>query len=189
MLLNGKEKNCSQCGLSLIEAAMVLALSAVVVAGAVMYYGSASDNSKVQRAQSQIGTIQSAVASLYANQGSYTGLNSDSLKSGRMLPTSYLHTVAGSSGATTTIVNPWKGLVTVDVDTRDATTYNLVYQQVPAGACVKLLTSELGTSLRRIGTASITGGAANANLPIPVTLSAATAACGTGTATLTFNLA
>ncbi|MBP4052091.1 hypothetical protein J9978_21695 [Chromobacterium violaceum] len=178
MLLNMKEKNCSQRGLSLIEAAMVLALSAVVVAGAVMYYGTASDGSKLQRTQSQIGAIQSAVASLYANQASYAGLTASMLRDSRALPATYF-TASGS------IVSPWaKPVVLATV--QDNSAYTLTYDQVPASACVKLLTSELGTGVEKF---ELGIGAADVNVvALPVTLAEAKDLCGSTTVKLVYTL-
>ncbi|MFB2866359.1 type 4 pilus major pilin [Aeromonas sp. MdU4] len=136
-----KEKRMQQ-GLSLIEASMVLALSAVVVAGAVMYYGSSSESAKVQRAQSQLGGIQSAVASLYATQASYSGLNNVVLKNSRALPSSYF-------SGTGDLLSPWNGKVTV-VAIDPGNTYKIEFESVPANACVKLAVTDPGTSVRKI---------------------------------------
>lgn len=153
------EKKSAQRGLSLIEASMVLALSAVVVAGAVMYYGSAAENSKVQRVQGQIGGIQAAVASLYANQTSYTGITAELLKNSGALPNSYFD-------SQNQIVNPWTGTVEIAVDSIDNTKYTLTYNKIPARACVKLLTSDPGTSLRGV---SVDGTDVDENLPLDLT--------------------
>ena len=50
-----------QKGLSLIEASMVLALSAIVVSGVMYYYQAASDNNKTQTTVSEVMSIVSAV--------------------------------------------------------------------------------------------------------------------------------
>ncbi|EFN2499686.1 prepilin-type N-terminal cleavage/methylation domain-containing protein, partial [Shigella dysenteriae] len=49
-----KSKKKLQRGLSLIEASMVLALSAIVVSGVMYYYQSASDNNKTQNTVSEL---------------------------------------------------------------------------------------------------------------------------------------
>ena len=74
-----------QKGLSLIEASMVLVLSAVVVAGVMTYYETAQNNNKLDKLTSEIMHIVSEVNGLYANAertaagSNYTGLTTDSI--------------------------------------------------------------------------------------------------------------
>lgn len=70
----GMNKNFEK-GLSLIEASMVLALSAIVVAGVMYYYTSAAENNTNQNTIALIETIVSKVNALYANQSTTQGLN------------------------------------------------------------------------------------------------------------------
>ncbi|EFB1675460.1 hypothetical protein J5W37_004826 [Escherichia coli] len=55
-------------GLSLIEASMVLALSAVVVSGVLYYFNMASNNRKLQENVKSIQAVVSTIRALYANQ-------------------------------------------------------------------------------------------------------------------------
>ena len=57
----------SQKGLSLIESAMVLAISAVVVSGVLYYYNQAQENRKLEEGIKQIQTIAASVNKLYTN--------------------------------------------------------------------------------------------------------------------------
>lgn len=57
----------SQKGLSLIESAMVLAISAVVVSGVLYYYNQAQENRKLEEGIKQIQTIAATVNKLYTN--------------------------------------------------------------------------------------------------------------------------
>src|SRR3546814_9545479 len=68
-----------QRGLTLIEAAMVLAIATLVVAGIMMFFQSANMNSKTNEAVGQLGAVQQAVRSVYAGQPTYTGLNAQAL--------------------------------------------------------------------------------------------------------------
>ncbi len=69
MFYSKKQKSQkSQKGLSLIEASMVLALSAVVVSGVLYYFNMASNNRKLQENVKSIQSIISTVRSLYTNQ-------------------------------------------------------------------------------------------------------------------------
>ncbi|EDU9608332.1 prepilin-type N-terminal cleavage/methylation domain-containing protein [Salmonella enterica subsp. enterica] len=62
-----------QKGLSLIEVALVLALSAVVVAGALIYYSYAAESYKMQKSIEELQSINATVQSLYANHSISAG--------------------------------------------------------------------------------------------------------------------
>ena len=70
-------------GLSLIEASMVLALSAVVVSGVLYYFNMASNNRKLQENVKSIQAVVSTIRALYANQPPGTPVDLDAvIKSG-----------------------------------------------------------------------------------------------------------
>ncbi|ELE8534010.1 hypothetical protein RM444_004799 [Escherichia coli] len=70
-------------GLSLIEASMVLALSAVVVSGVLYYFNMASNNRKLQENVKSIQAVVSTIRALYANQPPGTPINLEAvIKSG-----------------------------------------------------------------------------------------------------------
>lgn len=70
-------------GLSLIEASMVLALSAVVVSGVLYYFNMASNNRKLQENVKSIQAVVSTIRALYANQPLGTPIDLDAvIKSG-----------------------------------------------------------------------------------------------------------
>ncbi|CQD41621.1 type 4 pilus major pilin [Yersinia mollaretii] len=144
-LINGLKKNNvkkSQQGLTLIEASMVLALSAVVIAGAVMYYNSASESNKIQRAQGLLGSIQSAVQSNYATRTNYTGLAVNEITFSAAIPRSFLY----GTGTGAKIINPWGGDVLLTAGTPN-TTYTVTYQGIPPSACVSMANVDLGNSM------------------------------------------
>lgn len=62
-----KNLTVSQKGLSLIESAMVLAISAVIVSGVLYYYNQAQENRKLEEGIKQIQTIAASVNKLYTN--------------------------------------------------------------------------------------------------------------------------
>ena len=62
-----KNLTVSQKGLSLIESAMVLAISAVIVSGVLYYYNQAQENRKLEEGIKQIQTIAATVNKLYTN--------------------------------------------------------------------------------------------------------------------------
>lgn len=76
-----------QLGLSLIEAAMVLALAAVVVSGVLYYYNAAKDNRDRNDNMDTVMNIVSIVNKLYPGYGNskaYTGLDNSLIS--KMLP-------------------------------------------------------------------------------------------------------
>lgn len=73
-----KNLTVSQKGLSLIESAMVLAISAVVVSGVLYYYNHAQENRKLEEGIKQIQTIAASVNKLYTNStASIRGISGD----------------------------------------------------------------------------------------------------------------
>ncbi|HFS8112828.1 TPA: type 4 pilus major pilin [Enterobacter asburiae] len=129
-------------GLTLIEAAMVLALSAVVIAGAVMYYNTASESNKIQRAQGLLGAIQAGVSSVYATRPTYTSLTSATLTSATAVPRSFI----SGTGTNTRIVNPWGGTVHIEPST-GGREYSVTFPAVPKGACGIIAAADLGNSV------------------------------------------
>lgn len=161
-------------GLTLIEASMVLALSAVVVAGAVVYYNSASENNKLQAAQGQLGSIESAVRTLYAGQRDFAGLTNATLRNNTMIP-------ANMRNAAGDITSPWGGVVTVTgrvgaLGVRP--TFTVTMADIPVGACVNLASKDLGPSL--LGTTATTTGVTPTGRPTMATASVTCADRGNG---------
>ncbi|QPR17297.1 prepilin-type N-terminal cleavage/methylation domain-containing protein (plasmid) [Escherichia coli] len=73
-----KNLTISQKGLSLIESAMVLAISAVIVSGVLYYYNHAQENRKLEEGIKQIQTIAASVNKLYTNStASIKGTSTD----------------------------------------------------------------------------------------------------------------
>ena len=67
-------------GLSLIESAMVLAISAVVVSGVLYYYNQAQENRKLEEGIKQIQTIAASVNKLYTNSTTSPNATNDDSK-------------------------------------------------------------------------------------------------------------
>ncbi|HHI2658355.1 TPA: type II secretion system protein [Escherichia coli] len=68
-----KNLTVSQKGLSLIESAMVLAISAVIVSGVLYYYNQAQENRKLEEGIKQIQTIAASVNKFYTNSATPPG--------------------------------------------------------------------------------------------------------------------
>ncbi|EIG4385189.1 pilus assembly protein, partial [Escherichia coli] len=138
-------KNKMEKGLSLIEASMVLALSAIVVSGVMFYYQSASDSNKTQNTVSQVMSVMSAINGLYVGQASYAGLTDDVLFNSSAVPENY------KDKSTKKINNPFGGKLHVAQNTSTSGGYALLLDGVPKSSCVNIASMNLGTSLQGVG--------------------------------------
>lgn len=154
-------------GLSLIEASMVLALSAIVISGVMFYYQSASDSNKTQNTISEVMSTIAAINGLYVGQSSYTGLGNAILHNSSAIPQSY----KGSGENSTTITNPFGGEMNVNPGTKNINMYAITLTQIPQSACLNIASMNLGTSLVGVGTnfakADAVADAKVADLPTP----------------------
>ncbi|HFR7041900.1 TPA: type 4 pilus major pilin [Shigella sonnei] len=155
-------KNKMEKGLSLIEASMVLALSAIVVSGVMFYYQSASDSNKTQNTVSQVMSVMSAINGLYVGQASYSGLSDTVLYNSSAVPANY-------KGSTGVINNPFGGRLHVAQNTGSSGGYALLLEGVPQSSCVNIASMNLGTSLQGVGVGmnSINSGSQTVTLNAP----------------------
>lgn len=146
-----KNLTVSQKGLSLIESAMVLAISAVVVSGVLYYYNQAQENRKLEEGIKQIQTIAATVNKLYTNStASIRGISGDtefnkvieaiSVISG--IPTKQLP----NNGAKvfTTPSGQWVQLWVNNGDSAN-NTYSLETQVQSVSSCISYATLNMGT--------------------------------------------
>ncbi|EFJ7036931.1 TPA: pilus assembly protein [Escherichia coli] len=133
-----------QKGLSLIEASMVLALSAIVVSGVMYYYQAASDNNKTQSTVSEVMSIVSAVNGLYVGTSGYAGLDESVILKTSSVPENY------KSKNGKNIMHPFGGNLTLGATNGD-TGYYIELAKIPQSACVNLSSMNFGTSLGGVG--------------------------------------
>ncbi|EEU9261452.1 type 4 pilus major pilin [Escherichia coli] len=171
MLVKSKKK--LQKGLSLIEASMVLALSAIVVSGVMYYYQSASDNNKTQNTVSELMSIVSSVNGLYAGQQNYNGLNEKVLYNTSAVPENY------KNSATQGITHPFGDSIQVGpIGVNGENGYYVFLNKIPKAACINLATMNFGTSMAGVGVGVTSSGLASSTNPTPLT-SATNVAAGT----------
>ena len=127
-----------QKGLSLIEASMVLALSAIVVSGVMYYYQAASDNNKTQTTVSEVMSIVSAINGLYIGNSGYEGLSQSVIYNTSAVPENY-------KTPDQKIMHPFGGEVKLGPTSNNK--YYIILEDVPRGPCVNLASMNLGTSL------------------------------------------
>lgn len=128
-------------GLTLIEAAMVLVILALVVGGVMLFYQNANQSRQVSEAQSQLAAIQQSVRSWSSGQYGYDGLTVTSLK--QYLPAKMMDT----TGATLRHAFGGTGDITGDSTTG---TFTVQLNSIPRDACQKLSTTDMGRALVKI---------------------------------------
>jgi type II secretory pathway pseudopilin PulG len=127
-----------QRGLTLIEAAMVLAIVTLVIASIMLFFQSASNNNKTNATLSQIAAVQSAVQALYNGQADYTGLNTAVIAAAKVLPSKMV------SGAF--IKHSFNDDLTVEAAT-PANQYTMTIVGIPVEPCIRLMTQDLGRGM------------------------------------------
>lgn len=138
-----KNLTVSQKGLSLIESAMVLAISAVVVSGVLYYYNQAQENRKLEEGVKQIQTIAASVNKLYTNSTtSPKATNDDSKVTEAISAISGIPTKKGPGNLTmfSTPSGQW-----VQYWSADNNTYVLETQVQSVSSCISYATLNMGT--------------------------------------------
>jgi major structural subunit of bundle-forming pilus len=165
MVMSARRK--ARRGLTLIEAAMVLTILALVVGGVMLYYSNASTSQKVSQVAGQMGSVQQAVRSIYAGQSNYSGLkNSDIAQS---LPSSMVDSSGGLHHAFGGLISVVSANVGGGIDSG----FSVTLSGLPQEACQKLGAFDLGRSMNA---ETINGGAVD----LPVTPAMVQTACVTG---------
>ncbi|WON76971.1 type 4 pilus major pilin [Serratia sp. UGAL515B_01] len=160
----GVKKKLQQ-GLSLIEAAMVLALSAVVVAGVMAYYQSASTNEKTERTITEIMAVIASVNSIYSSAPDFSGLSSTVIAKSGFFPSSFVYK---KDDGQLSIMAPYGD----DIVVSDGTSFNKKIENenayyhigvfAPRDVCANLARLDLGSSLVAV---NIAGRLFMGNLP------------------------
>ena len=133
-----------QKGLSLIEASMVLALSAIVVSGVMYYYQAASDNKKTQSTVFEVMSIVSAVNGLYVGTSGYAGLTEDVIMNTSAIPENY------KDGQN--IMHPFEGTIELgNVLSANAKSFYIILKDIPKDPCVNIASMNFGAQLVGVG--------------------------------------
>lgn len=157
-------------GITLIETLLAVAVGAVILIGSAVLYIVAVGGNQLDQAAQQLQSTASGIRQLYAGQPSYAGLTTNVAISARVFPPGMADTGSG------TVVNPWKGAVTVNASATP-TTFDITFQRVPQDACAKLVsmnTTGFGGSVERI---TVNGTAFSPSVAA-ITPDQAVAACG-----------
>jgi len=144
-------------GVSLIEIAMGLSIIAVVGAGALFYFNNAQVSSRTNEAMQQLSSLQEIIRTLYQSAGNYSGLNAEVIAKSSLLAPRYR---TGPQDNPTGVRSPFGSRVTFASVTND-TEFEITMENVPAAACQRLATIDLGSGLRQIRVGNndpVTGG-------------------------------
>lgn len=114
-----------------METMLVLGAISALTAASFWIYGVVSEKQKVSTAQSQLASIQKGINSISGIYSNIDEANTMLLQS-KSLPSHMI-----SNG---TIVNPWKGKVTITPRNGSDSYYNVSYYNVPSSACIDLVT-------------------------------------------------
>ncbi len=180
-----KEFNSEQNGRSMVEMLGVLAIIGVLSVGGIAGYSKAMAKYRTNKTIDQVSMLITNIRTLYANQNNYVGLNDSALLTFELVSQDMITTTAGTSSgtATTSLINPFGGAITVTNNTND---FTVTYANIDKQACISIVTADWGASASggltklTIGTKAHTwGGASGAGFPID--LATAATECDPGT--------
>ncbi|EIH4513525.1 prepilin-type N-terminal cleavage/methylation domain-containing protein [Escherichia coli] len=182
-----KNLTISQKGLSLIESAMVLAISAVIVSGVLYYYNHAQENRKLEEGIKQIQTIAASVNKLYTN--SATSLNGISGNNNINKVVEAISAISGIStkeepGGAKVFTTPSGQWVQLWVEQGSPiNTYQLETQVQSVSSCISYATLNMGTIMAAKtkvlteNTDHVNNGASNSSTNFSLSPSVASNAC------------
>lgn len=160
-----------QRGITLIEISMVLALSAIFIAGIFAYLRTSTTNQKVEQAINEIAFMRNTVYELYRSQPSYSQLTTAQLAASNVVPRRMVD-VSGIG-----IRHSFKGRMNIAPSTVDAfgDSFTIELDDLPSDGCTLMASKDFGRDVYRI---DITGGAGGSFTTYPPP-SVASVACGT----------
>lgn len=165
-------------GLTLIEAAMVLAISTLVVAGIMIFYSSASMSTKANDLLEEVLSIQQGVRELYVGQSSYDGLALEQIIAANKVPGSMIVNSSQLSNAFGGGID----IGSIDINGVTAGTFFVEIDNIPIEGCIALATKDMGTSIHEYYIN-------NTPINLPITVPDVTTACNQGvSSTLTTNM-
>jgi len=161
-------------GLTLIEAAMVLVILALVVGAVMLYYQSANANRQISATAGQLASVQQAVRAAYSGQADLSDLTNSAIS--KYLP-------SGMVKDDNTLRHAFNGDLSV-APGNGGSYFTVTLASVPSDACKRLATMDMGRAVLGL---TIGGGVATDTNPPPYTRILAESSCGTsGTKTMSW---
>ena len=122
-------------GFSLVEIAMVLAIGALIISGAMLFYQNANMSLLANETQTEMTVIVSAVHNMYSGVSDYTGLDDTVMYNSPLIPTKW----KSPSG---TLTSPYRVVITMVSLSGDM--FFVVLHDVPKVVCSRLVSSDPG---------------------------------------------
>ena len=142
-----------QRGLTMVEAAMVLAIGTIVVAGIMIFYQSASMNSKTNETLTQISDLNSTIKKIYVTAPNYSTLTNSAMINANVLPRKMV--------SNNNIYHAFNSTISLAPTSHNGGTNNAYFvtlNNLPSEACSKIILSDMGRSLVevRVNTTNLT---------------------------------
>lgn len=141
-----KIKNKVKRGITLIEAAMVLAVGAIVIAGVIALLNGAFSGNKLNKATGQVVIAVTNAKQLYAASTTYSGLGNTSM---------YSSMPRDMQGTSPTLTNAFGGALNFGIGASTAQG-QATFVDVPQDVCVKFATGDFGRDVVDVGVAAQT---------------------------------
>ena len=169
--LSLRRRRAANKGFNLIEAAIVLGIVGLVVGGIWVAATSVYANLRSKRATDQLLSITQGIRALFATSSSLGTLAAVDITplmaQSNVIPTDMLSTTPDLATSANT-QNPWSGQIGVVAGgLANATTFAVVYSNVPPAACVDLLMRNAGGTGRDSGMTQVSGAASAQPAVIP----------------------
>lgn len=148
-----------QAGATLIEVIMVVALIAIITIGALVYFNTAQDASRVQTAVGNVTALSSVIRNQYSTQGTYVGISAAVVTQFGGVPENMV--LRNASGAPTHMTHPWNtasGAVAVDPATTVTAndSFEITLTSIPATICNDLVSKTYRHFLiTKVGTTTV----------------------------------
>ena len=159
-------KKAYKHGLTLVEAAMVLAIATLVVSAIMVFVNSSSNSNRSQEVMKYVFSLQGDILNMYAHHPTFDGLSNASVINAGLVP----YKMVGNS--TTAIKNAFKGELNITIESVGSpnNAFGIEATNLPSEGCTKIATFDYGKRLQyfEIG---------GSRVPNPTTIADVMAAC------------
>ncbi len=170
-------------GMTLVEATIVLAVASVIIAAVWMVSTVVYENARQYQANRQLQTIVQNVRQLYARMNALTNIAdvTCTLDAQAAFPVEMRVAQGTPCSGTPALNHPWMSLTagSVRVFNRDATTFAVVFSNLPKKACIGLATKLTGGDITALKNVLIN----SVSTTPPVTIVTSTSRCTAATDT------
>lgn len=134
-----------QSGRSMVEMLGVLAIIGVLSVGGIAGYSKAMEKFKINKTIDQISHIATNIRTLYAQQTTYTGLNTANAIQMGVTPNELGSSISQNIDISG-LINPFNGVVTISsVADSNNKTFQIAYTNLTESACIALATQDWGS--------------------------------------------